>query len=208
MKKVELNGSLRNDTGKKLAKQYRKKEMVPGIIYGGSENVMLVVSEKELKLIVYTPHVHIVNLNIDGKKHDAIIKDLQFHPVSDRIIHVDFMEISKGKSLSVALPVIVTGQAEGAKQGGKLHLITRKLNATGDPYKMPDELVVDVTNLELGNSISVGDLKFDNIHLTDPKSTVVVTVKLTRAARGTTAEEGATPVASETPAAETKEQTK
>jgi large subunit ribosomal protein L25 len=205
MKKVGLNGSLRTETGKKQAKLCRKKDMVPGILYGGSENVMLAVNEKELKLIVYTPHVYIINLNIDGKKHDAIIKDMQFHPVSDKITHIDFLEISKGKNVSIGLPVIVTGQAEGVKQGGKLQLITRKLHATGDPYKMPEELLVDVTNLELGKTISVGDLKIDHVHLTDPKSTVVLTVKLTRVARTTTVEEGATPAAGETPAAEAKE---
>jgi len=205
MKKVGLNGSLRSETGKKQAKQVRKKDMVPGILYGGSENVLLAVNEKELKLIVYTPHVYIVNLNIDGKKHDAIIKDIQFHPVSDKIIHIDFLEISKGKNVSIGLPIIITGQAEGVKQGGKLQLITRKLQAAGDPYKMPEELVVDVTNLELGKTISVGDLKFDHVHLTDPKSTVVLTVKLTRVARATTVEEGAAPAAGEAPAAEVKE---
>ncbi len=207
MKKIALNGSLRNDTGKKSAKKYRKNEMVPAILYGGGENVKLVVNEKELKSIVYTPHVHIVNLNLDGKKHDAIIKDIQFHPVTDKIIHVDFLEIAKGKNVSVALPIIVTGQSEGVKQGGKLMLITRKLQTLGDPYKMPDELVVDVTNLELGKTISVGDLKFDHVQLTDPKSTVVLTVKLTRAARGQ-AEEGTAPAGAETPAAEVKEKEK
>lgn len=190
MKKVDLNGSLRNETGKKQAKLYRKKELVPGILYGGAENVLLAVNEKELKGIVYTPHVHIITLKLDGKKFDAVIKDLQFHPVTDKIIHVDFMEIVKGKTVSVGLPVIVTGQAEGAKQGGKLLLVSRKLNATGDPYKMPDELIIDVTSLNIGQGISVGDLKFDNVHLTDPKTNVVVTVRLTRAARGTQAEEG------------------
>ena len=151
----------------------------------------------------YTPSVHIVNINIDGKTYEAIVKDIQFHPVSDKILHIDFLHIFDDKKVTVALPVLLTGQAEGAKQGGKVLLITRKLRASGLPQELPEMLEVDITNLSLGKSIMVGDLNFKNVQLLDLKSTVVASVQLTRAARGTQAEE--TAAAPAAPAAAAKE---
>ncbi|MHC1702680.1 MAG: 50S ribosomal protein L25/general stress protein Ctc [Tenuifilaceae bacterium] len=192
MKAIELKGSLRTEGGKKLAKTYRKNGQVPAILYGGDVNVMFVVNERDLKDIVYTPHVHSVNINIDGKIYQSIVKDIQFHPVSDKILHMDFLHIFEDKKVTVSLPVMLTGQAEGAKQGGKVLLITRKLRASGLPKELPEALNVDVTNLELGKSIIVGDLSFENFQIIDLKSTVVASVQLTRAAKGqSTTEEGA-----------------
>jgi large subunit ribosomal protein L25 len=192
MKSIEINGTLRTETGKKVAKDYRKNEQVPAILYGGDVSVMFVVNERDLKPIVYTPNVHIVNINIDGKIYEAIVKDIQFHPVSDKILHIDFMHIFDDKKVTVSLPVLLKGQAEGAKQGGKVYLITRKLRACGFPQELPEILEVDITNLGLGKSIKVGDLNYENVQLVDFKPTVVVSVQLTRAARG---------MAEETPAA-------
>lgn len=191
MKTIELKGSLRTETGKKVAKGYRKNEQVPAVLYGGDVNIKFVVNERDLKEIVYTPHVHIVNINIDGKVYESIVKEIQFHPVSDKIIHMDFLHVFDNKKVTVALPVILTGQAEGAKQGGKVLLITRKLRACGFPKELPDALEIDVTNLGLGKSIMIGDLNFKNVQLVDLKSTVVTTVQLTRAARGQASEETA-----------------
>jgi len=191
MKTIEINGSLRTGTGKKLAKQIRKGEQVPAVIYGGDVNLSIVVTTTDLKPIVYTPNVHIVNIKIDGKVYETILKDIQFHPVSDEILHLDFLHIFDDKKVTVALPVILTGQSEAAKQGGKIILITRKLRACGFPQELPETLDVDITNLGLGKSIMVGDLKFDKVQLVDMKSTVVASAQLTRAAKGQAAEEAA-----------------
>lgn len=207
MKTIELKGSLRTEKGKKFAKSLRKKEQVPAILYGGDINLMFVVNERDLKEIVYTPHVHIVNINIDGKIYESIVKDVQFHPVSDKIIHMDFLHVFDDKKVTVSLPVILNGQAEGAKQGGKVLLVTRKLRACGFPQELPDALEIDINDLALGKSIMVGDLNFKGVQLVDLKSTVVTTCQLTRAARGQATEEAApaAAAAAAAPAAETKE---
>ncbi len=183
MKSIELKGSLRSETGKKIAKIYRKNGQVPAILYGGDVSVMFVVNEKDLKPIVYTPSVNIVSINIDGKIYQSIVKDIQFHPVSDKILHIDFLHVFEDKKVTVALPVLLTGLAEGAKQGGKVILVTRKLRAFGFPHELPEKLEVDITNLEIGKSIKVGDLNYKNIQLADLKSTVIATVQIVRAAK-------------------------
>jgi len=191
MKTIEINGSLRTGTGKKAAKQIRKGEQVPAVIYGGDVNMSIVLTTTDLKPIVYTPNVHIVNIKIDGKVYETIVKDIQFHPVSDEILHMDFLHIFDDKKVTVALPVILTGLSEAAKQGGKIILVTRKLRACGFPQELPETLDVDITDLGLGKSIMVGDLKFDKVQLVDIKSTVVASAQLTRAAKGAAAEEAA-----------------
>lgn len=187
MKEINLNGSVRTETGKKFAKQIRREERVPAILYGGKENLMITLVERELKDIIYTPHVYIINLNVDGKAYKAIVKEMQFHPVTDRILHLDLLQVFEDKKLTVALPVKLTGSAEGAKQGGKLTLTTRKLRVCGLPKDLPEMIEVDVTELGLGKSRLVHELSFDKFEVVEPKSTVIATVKLTRAARGAAA---------------------
>ncbi len=191
MKTIEINGSLRTETGKKVAKQYRKNGQVPAIIYGGDVNISIVLVKTDLKPIVYTPIVHIVNITVEGKTYETILKDIQFHPVSDEILHVDFLHIFDDKKVTVALPVVLTGQSEAAKQGGKVLLVTRKLRAFGFPQELPETLEVDTTNLGLGKTIMLSDLSFDKVQLVDLKSTVVASAQLTRAARGTAAADAA-----------------
>lgn len=184
MKEIKLIGSLRTETGKKIAKQIRKQENVPAILYGGKENVLLTLVEKDLKELIFTPDVYAINLSVGKKEYKAVIKEMQFHPVSDRVLHVDLLQIFDDKKLTFALPVKLVGSAEGAKQGGQLSLTTRKLRASGFPKDLPEILEVDVTDLGLGKSRLVQDLSFDNFEIIEPKSTVIATVKLTRAARG------------------------
>ena len=184
MKTIEISGSLRTETGKKIAKQLRKNAQVPAIIYGGDVNVLFVVNEKDLKPIVYTPSVHIVNITIDGKVYESIVKEIQFHPVSDKILHIDFLRVYDDKKVTVPIPVVLTGLSEAAKQGGKVLLINRKLRANGFPQELPDMLEVDITNLGLGKTIVLSDLSFKNVQLVDMKSLVVASAQLTRAARG------------------------
>ncbi len=183
MKEINLNGSVRTESGKKFAKQLRREERVPAIIYG-KENIMITLVERELKDIIYTPHVYIINLNIDGKSYKAIVKEMQFHPVTDKVLHLDLLQVFEDKKLTIALPVKLVGSAEGAKQGGKLTLTTRKLRVCGMPQDLPDMIEVNVTDLGLGKSRLVSELSFDKFEVIEPKTTVIATVKLTRAARG------------------------
>ena len=183
MKEISLNGSLRTETGKKFAKQIRKQELVPAILYGGKENVMLTVSERDLKDVIYTPDVYAINLTVDKKKYKAVVKEMQFHPVNDKILHIDLLQIFDDKKLTIARPVKLVGSAEGAKQGGKLTLASRKLRVCGFPKDLPEIIEVDVTSIGLGKSKLVQDLAFEKFEVIEPKSTVIAKVKLKKAVR-------------------------
>ncbi|MGD9976721.1 MAG: 50S ribosomal protein L25 [Bacteroidales bacterium] len=183
MKTIELNGTIRTETGKKYAKGIRKSALIPAIIYGNGENIKISVDEKELKKAIYTPNVYIVNINVEGKVVSTIIKETQFHPVSDSILHVDFLRVADDKKVTVALPVVLEGQAEGAKQGGKLLQVVRKIRVTGLAKDLPESINIDVTNLGLGKSIMVGDIDHAKFVVSEPQSMVIATVKATRAAR-------------------------
>lgn len=185
MKTFELNGSLRTEKGKKFTKKLRKQEQVPAIIYGGKENVMISLNERDLRGLVYTPLVHLVEIKIGKKTYQAILKDIQFHPVSDKVLHIDFQQIFDDKKVTIGIPVELFGSSEGMKQGGKLTLVTRKLHVSALPKDLPDNLRIDISDVELGKSKLVSDINFENIHIVDPKTTVIASVKLTRAARGT-----------------------
>lgn len=191
MKTIDLVGAARTETGKKSAKDIRKAESIPAIIYGHDKNVLISINEKELGKVIYTPNVYVVNISVDGKAISTIVKEAQFHPVSDKIIHVDFLEVTDKKKVTVSLPIKLSGQSEGAKQGGKLFQAMRKVRVNGLVKNLPDHIDVDVTNLGLGKSIMVGDLNYDKFSIVEPKSLVIATIKSTRAARETQATEGA-----------------
>lgn len=183
MQKIEIKAVKRENLGKTATKQLRKNEEVPCVVYGGKEVVHFNVSENEFRKLLYTPNVYLVNLNVSGTKYDAIIKDLQFHPVTDKLLHVDFFQISEDKPITIEIPVKLEGLAEGVKAGGKLQLEQRKLRVKGLAKNVPDELMINISNLGLGKSIQVGQLDFPNLELLNAKNSVVVSVKLTRAAR-------------------------
>ncbi|HBI81088.1 MAG TPA: 50S ribosomal protein L25 [Bacteroidales bacterium] len=183
METIELSAALRTETGKKAAKQSRKAELVPAVIYGDGENTMISLSEKELKKVIYTPVVYLVKLNVDGKVYETIIKEIQFHPVTDKILHVDFLKVSETKPITIALPVNLVGQAEGVKAGGKLLQVVRKIRVIGLVNDLPDTISIDVTHLGIGKSIMVSELSFDKFTVIEPKSMVIATIKTTRAAR-------------------------
>ncbi|MDE7088763.1 MAG: 50S ribosomal protein L25 [Prevotella sp.] len=146
-----------------------------------------VASFAELRKAVYTPHVFVVNLNIDGKEHKAIIKELQFHPTTDALLHADFFEVNEDKAITVGIPVKLNGLAQGVRDGGKLNLSIRKIDVTA-PYKqIPEILEVDVTNLALGKAIKVGELNFEGLTLATPAQVVVCSVKETRASKSAAA---------------------
>ncbi len=191
MKTFDLKGTKRTEVGKKSTKELRKQELVPCVIYGGKENVHFAAIAKDFKNIVYTPNVYSVNLDIEGKKYKAIMQNIQFNSVTDDIEHVDFLEISDSKVVSIQIPVKLYGNSEGVKQGGKLMLKMRKLRVKGIVKDFPDTLDIDISDLNLGKSIKVGELNFDNLELLDPKNAVVTTVRLTRSAMSAKQSEGA-----------------
>lgn len=189
MKSFELKGELRDSFGKKASVAFRKEGLVPCVVYGGhdAENTNFVVKANDVRKIIYTPEVFIVNLTLGDKKMMAILKEIQFHPVTDDILHVDFLHVFPEVPVVIDIPVRLTGLAEGVKAGGKLSLDSRKLKVKATNDKLPEELVVNVSSLGLGKSIQVGELSFEGLELLSPKNAVVCRVQLTRAARGAAA---------------------
>jgi len=186
MKTFELTGSKRESTGKKAAKAYRKDSLVPCVLYGGNEVVHFTVTKESIRKLIYTPEVHIVNLSVEGKNYTAILKEMQTHPVSDEVIHVDFLQIFENKPVVLEIPIVLEGLAQGVKDGGKLSMDMRNLKVKGLYKNFPEKLVINIESLGLGKTIQVGNLHFDNLELLNAKDNVVAAVKVTRAAKGTT----------------------
>ena len=194
MKEINVTGQKRTDLGKKASKLARKEGLIPCNIYGEKKDengapvaMSFVCPMSELRKVVYTPHIYVVNLNIDGEEHKAVMKELQFHPVTDALLHVDFYEVNEEKPITIGIPVKLNGLAQGVRDGGRINLSIRKINVTA-PYKsIPEHLDIDVTNLQLGKSIKVGELSFEGLTLSTPADVVVCSVKATRASRSAAA---------------------
>ena len=194
MKEINVTGKVRTATGKKASKELRKEGIVPCNLYGEKkgenglpEALAFTASFSELRKAVYTPHVYVVNLNIDGQEHKAIMKELQFHPTTDALLHVDFYEVNETKDITVGIPVNLTGHAQGVRDGGRLNLSIRKIDVTA-PYKnIPEKLDIDVTELQLGKAIKVGQLSFEGLEIATSKEVIVCSVKATRASRSAAA---------------------
>jgi large subunit ribosomal protein L25 len=194
MREIAINGQKREATGKKASKLMRKEGLVPCNLYGEKrgenglpEALSFAVPFTELRKAVYTPHVYVVNINIDGKEHKAIMKELQFHPTTEALLHADFYEVTEQKPITVGIPVKLNGLAQGVRDGGKLNLSIRKIDVTA-PYKqIPEILEIDVTNLGLGKAIKVGELSFEGLELATPAQVVVCSVKETRASKAAAA---------------------
>ena len=187
MKEINVTGQKRNDTGKKASKLLRKEGLIPCNIYGekqGENGAPVAMSftcpMNELRKVIYTPHIYVVNLNIDGENHKAILKDLQFHPVTDALLHVDFYEINENKPITIGIPVKLTGLAQGIRDGGRMNLSIRKINVTAKYQDIPETLDIDVTELRIGKSIKVGDLSFDGLEMATGKEVIVCSIKATR----------------------------
>ncbi len=206
MKTVSISGSLRENVGKKDAKQLRKNNLVPCVVYGGQEQILFSVKEKDFINIIYTPEVCFVKLNIDKKQIDAIVQEVQFHPVTDKILHVDFLELRDNKPIIMHIPVKLKGVAPGVLKGGKLLSKSRNLKVKALPANMPDSIDVDISSLEIGNTVKVSNIKNETFEILNPENTVIVGVYVTRAAvtEETTSEKAQT--ASSTPAAEEKKE--
>ena len=194
MKEIEVTGKVRTDLGKKASKLLRKEGLIPCNIYGEKKDengapvaFSFVSPMSELRKIVYTPHIYVVKLVIDGEVHTAVMKELQFHPVTDALLHIDFYEVNEQKPITIGIPVKLNGLAQGVRDGGRINLSIRKINVTA-PYKaIPEHLDIDVTNLQLGKSIKVGELQFEGLTLSTPAEVVVCSVKATRASRSAAA---------------------
>jgi large subunit ribosomal protein L25 len=197
MKTLEINGTFRTELGKKSSKQIRKTGSVPCVIYGKEKNIHFHVHENTFKDLVYTPEAKMVKLSIEGKVYKAVLKDMQFHPVKDNILHADFIEIFDHKPVTINIPIKVTGDSVGVIAGGKLSIKRRTLKVKGLAENLPEYLSVDITDLKIHEGIKVMDLSYDKIELLDAKKSMVLTIATSRVAAKTEEE-----VAAETAAAE------
>jgi len=190
MKTIEIQGLKRSDLTKQSLKALRLDEQVPCVLYGGAEPVHFSVPLAQFKGLVYTPNVYIVKVVIDGKDYSCVMQDIQFHPVNDIIQHVDFLEITDNSSVTISVPIKVTGVSEGVKQGGKLVTKVRRLKVKALPKQLPDSIEIDITPLKIGGNIRVRDLKLNGVEFLDSPSNVVIAVRTTRnvAAAETTAD--------------------
>ena len=188
MKEINVTGQKRTDLGKKASKTLRKEGLVPCNLYGqatadGKPVAMsFACPMTELRKVVYTPHIYVINLVIDGESHTAIMKELQFHPVTDALLHVDFHEVNDQKPITIGIPVKLVGLAQGVRDGGRMNLSIRKINVTAPYQQIPEHLDVDVTALKIGKSIKVGELSYEGLELTTGKDVIVCSIKMTRAA--------------------------
>lgn len=187
MKTFVLNGTVRNDLGRKAAKALRTQGLIPCELYGAGKNVHFTVSEAAVRKLIYTPEIFLVELDVNGEKVNAVMKEIQFHPVSERVLHIDFLQVVDGKPVVMEVPVKLEGHAVGVRAGGKLSLEMRKLRVKGLATAIPEKLVINIDNLELGKTIQVKDLRFDDLELLNGLQSVVCSVKLTRAAMGSAA---------------------
>ena len=184
MKTLSLKAGKREAFGKKGSKGVRNAGRIPAVLYGGGETIHFSLDEKSIKPLIYSPSSYIVEFDVDGKAERGVMREVQFHPIKEKVLHIDFYRVTEGKPVSIDIPVRLTGNSEGVKQGGKLLLNKRKVRVNGLVENLLDELVIDVTGLGLGKTIFVGDLKFDNLTLLTPATTAVASVRMTRAARG------------------------
>ncbi len=191
MKTVSMSGSLRANVGKKDAKAVRRAEGVPCVLYGGKDQLHFSVHEKSFKDVIFTPEACFIALNIDGQERRAILQDVQYHPTTDKILHVDMLELIEGKEITMAIPVKIEGVAPGILRGGKLIQKLRKLKIKSLPEFMPDDITVNIDKLEINDSVKISDLFRDHLTFLDPKNTVVIGVRVTRAVEDPKAVEAA-----------------
>ncbi len=176
MKEFNITGKERNKTGRKNSQRERRDSLVPCVIYGGKENIHFSTQLNSFNNLVYTPNVYLININIEGKNHKAILQDVQFHPVTDKIIHADFYEVFDDKEVTISIPVKLTGSSPGVQKGGLLREKRRTLSVRGLPKNLPDYLEVDISGLEIDDNVHIGDLSFDNLEIMDPGEAMIVTI--------------------------------
>lgn len=214
MKEFSLKGTKRNEVGKKSSRELRKQGLIPCVIYGLKKDdegktlsTNFTVPFEGLRKLIYSPEIFVVNVDLDGVKTKAVMREIQFHPVSDTVLHVDFYEITEGKPITMSVPVVYDGHAQGVRAGGVFYSHIRSLKVLGQYQDIPEKLHIDITNLGLDKHIKIGDLSFDKLELMAPKQALVCTVRITRAvdASATVSGEAAAEAA---PAEEDKEAAK
>jgi large subunit ribosomal protein L25 len=206
MKTIEITTSLRKELGKKSSKGLRKANNVPCVLYGGKENIHFFSHENNFTKLIYTPDAHLVLLNVEGKTYKAVLKDIQFHPVSDKIIHIDFTEVSDDRPINIRIPIEVHGDSEGVKAGGKLRIRMRSILVKGLARDIPEILPIDISALKIHESVKVGELSYDKIELIDPKNQMVLTIATSRVAQKSDEEIASEAAAAAAPAAEAAEE--
>ena len=200
MKTIEIQAVSRTQFGKKSTNSLRAEGNVPCVMYGGKETVHFYAHENIFRNLVYTPDVYLVNLIVDGKSYNAVMKELQFHPVSDKLQHIDFVEVFESKPVVMDVPIRITGESSGVKAGGKLKVKRRNLRVKGLAGNMPEHLNIDITGLGIGQSIRIGDLAYENLEIIDNKRAMIVAVATSRLAvkeEGAAGAEGAAEGAAE-----------
>ena len=180
MKTIEIKAVSREHFGKKSSNALRVENNVPCVMYGGKENLHFSAHENVFRGLIYTPEVYLVNLVVDGNEYKAIMKDLQFHPVTDKLLHIDFIQVTEDKPVIVDIPIRITGESVGVKAGGRLNLKRRTLKVKGMTKDVPEHLTIDITSLEIGQSIKIGDLTYDKLEIIDNKKAMIVGVAISR----------------------------
>ncbi|MGB8358464.1 MAG: 50S ribosomal protein L25/general stress protein Ctc [Bacteroidales bacterium] len=180
MKTIEIKALPRDQFGKKGSNALRAEGNVPCVMYGGKENKHFFAHENAFRGLVYTPDVFLVDIVIDGTTYNAVMKELQFHPVTDKLLHIDFIQVDETKPVIVDLPIMITGESAGVKAGGKLNLKRRTLKVKGMVNDIPEHLAVDITNLEIGQSIKIGEISYDKLEIIDNKRAMIVGVAVSR----------------------------
>ncbi|MCW8312096.1 50S ribosomal protein L25/general stress protein Ctc [Sphingobacterium thalpophilum] len=183
MKSIAISGSVRQNVGKRDAKELRYQGLVPAVLYGGKEQTALSVSAADLKAVLYTADVIFIDLNIDGQTKRAIVQDAQFHPLTDQVTHVDFLELFDDKEVSLNIPIKLTGTSPGVKMGGKLVQKLRKLRVKALPANLPQEIEVPMESLEVGKSYRVAQVQLENAKVLNNADDTIVSVIMSRALR-------------------------
>jgi large subunit ribosomal protein L25 len=195
MKSITIKGSQRESVGKVATKALRNAGKVPCVLYGGDKPVHFSADEKAFKNLVYTPNVYTAKIELDGQTYDAVLQDIQFHPVSDKILHIDFYQLFEDKEITMNIPVRLVGSAKGVMVGGALRHNLRKLRVKALPANLPDFIEADITELQIGNKLYVTELRNDNYTLLHPDNTVVAQVRMSRNAMANAAAEEETEAA-------------
>jgi large subunit ribosomal protein L25 len=180
MKSVSISGSLRENVGKRDAKAQRAQGLIPCVIYGGKEQLQFVVEETQFRNLIFTPEVKYVELEVGDKKFVAVLQASQWHPVTDHLLHVDFLEIVEGKPVTIGIPVIITGTSPGVLRGGRLIKKVRKITVKGLLKDIPEMITVDISNMEINDMIKISDLAIPNLTFIENPGTVIVKVDSTR----------------------------
>lgn len=182
MQSITIKGTKRESVGKKETKALRNADKVPCVIYGGGNTIHFSAEEKAFKKLVYTPNVYTATIEVDGEVFSAILQDIQFHPVSDKILHIDFYQLFDDKEIAMNIPVKLTGSSPGVMNGGNLRFTNRKLRVKALPMNLPDEIIADISNLKIGDKLFLSELLDDKFAFLHPENMVVVQVRMSRAA--------------------------